>query len=70
MTTNSSSTEFCIINAQFQIIDKKTRKCILEFKSTGESRVFLFAFDAAFKNAMNNSIDHAVAYMKTGQIKF
>jgi len=70
MSMSSSSTEFCVINAQFQVIDQKTRKSILEFKSTGEGSVILFAFEAAFKNAVANSIDHAVAYLKTGKITF
>lgn len=70
MPMRTSTTEFCVVNAQFQIIDKRTRKGILEFKSTGEGSVFLFAFEAALEKAMNNSIEHAITYLKTGQIKF
>jgi hypothetical protein len=66
----SSSTEFCVVLAQFQFIDKKTRKNLMEFRSTGESSVFLFAYDLALENAIKSSIDHAIAYLKTGQIEF
>lgn len=70
MPMASSSTEYCVVKAQFQIMDKKTRKSILEFKSTGEGSVFLFAFEEALKTAIDNSIEHAILYLKTGQIKY
>ena len=70
MPASTSSTEYCIVKARFEISDRKTRKNILEFYSKGESTVFLFAFKAAFNNAMKNSIDHAVSYLKTGKKEF
>lgn len=66
----TTSVEFCVIKARFQISDKITRKSILEFEAKGESSVFLFAFEKAFINAMENSIDHAIAYLKTGKKEF
>lgn len=70
MPMTTSSKEFCIMKSRFQVYEIKTRQKVLEFVSTGESSVFLFAFESALIGAMNNSIDHSVTYLKTGQTKF
>ena len=67
---HTTSTEFCVVKSRFQIIDRESRKRVLEFESKGEAGVMLFAFEKALNNAMNNSIDNAVAYLKTGKKEF
>lgn len=70
MPPSTSSVEYCVIKARFQIFELKTRQKLMEFFATGESQVFLFAFESAFISAMNSSMYHALAYLKTGKKEF
>lgn len=70
MGTMTSSQEWCVINAQIQIIDRNTRKSVLEFRTSGQGSVFLFAFTNALEEAVNSAIKHSIAFLKTGQTKF
>jgi hypothetical protein len=66
----TTTVEYCIVRARFQIIDKNSRKRVFEFESTGEASVLIFAFEKALKDAIGRSIDHTVEYLKTGKKEF
>ena len=66
----TSSHEYCIVKVRYQIIDKNTRKRVLEFESKGEAGVMLFAFEKALNDATERSIEFAVSFLKTGQKEF
>jgi hypothetical protein len=62
--------EYCIVKAHIQVIDVKTRKVVSEFESDGQSLVFLFTYKVALEKAMESSVEHAVAFLKTGKKEF
>lgn len=64
------TTEICVVKSRIQIMDIKTRQIVLEFVSTGEGSVFLFAYVSALDGAISRSIDYAIEYLKTGKTKF
>jgi hypothetical protein len=68
--TFTSSQEFCVVQARIQIYNTKSRKIELEYLTKGEKKVILLQYQSALISAMNKSIDHAVAYMKTGKKDF
>jgi hypothetical protein len=70
MPMTSSSTEFCIVQSRFELIDTKTKRVVMEFESVGEAGVIFFAFEAALRQATSKSIDHAIEYMRSGKVKF
>jgi hypothetical protein len=63
------ASESCIIKTRLVIFDVKSRKQVLEFISKGECGV-AFGFEFTLKCTINHSIDHAVSYLKTGNIEF
>lgn len=67
MTTRK---ETCVVKARFQIIDRISRKPILEFESGGEKAVSFFNYKATLENAILTSMDHAVLYLQSGLTKF
>ncbi|HEY3430873.1 MAG TPA: hypothetical protein VGK39_09365 [Cyclobacteriaceae bacterium] len=66
----TTSTEYCVIDARFTVFEVKSRKKMLEFTSRGEQSVFLFSYENALLKAMDNSIEHAMAYLTTGKKEF
>lgn len=67
---SQTSTEYCLIDARYTLYDVKTRKKLLEFTSRGEKSVFLFGFENALIKAIDNSIEHAMLYIKTSKKEF
>ncbi|WP_348745017.1 hypothetical protein [Tenacibaculum sp. 190524A05c] len=63
-TTN----ERCILNVGVSIYDGKTRKKVLEFKSKGDTSVFLFNFKKTLLKSKSRSIQRIINYLKSGDI--
>jgi hypothetical protein len=66
----TSRREICVVKARIQIIDRNSRKPILELETTGEKTVSLFNSGATLEKAILNSIDHAIMYLQSGLTKF
>jgi hypothetical protein len=66
----TTTVEYCIVKARFQIINKNNRNRVFEFESTGEASVLIFAFEKALRDAIGKSIDHTVEFLKTGKKEF
>ena len=65
-----NTTEYCVVSAHFQILDVNSHYYMLDFISSGEGIVILSAYDSALEEAINSSVRHAVAFMKTGNKRF
>jgi len=67
MTTRK---EIVIVKARFQVIDRLSRRQIVEFESSGEKAVSFFNYSATLNKAVMKSIEHAVQYIHSGETKF
>lgn len=66
----TSSTENCVVRLQIQIWDKSKKTKVLEFESYGKEPVSFFMFETAMNHAMDQAVDHATHYLKSGKIQF
>lgn len=63
-------TPLYILNVQYEVIDTKTEQCILRFNSLGGFTPSLFNYEHTMDKMVDNSINHAVQYLKFGTTKF
>lgn len=68
--TMTTRKEIAVVKARFQIIDRRSRKPVLEFESNGEKAVSFFNYTATLEKAMLHSIEHAVHYLQSGETKY
>lgn len=66
----TTSTENCVVRLKIQIWDKSKKTKMLEFESYGKEPVSFFMFETAMNHAMDQAVDHAAQYLKSGKIKF
>jgi len=70
MMVGGYSSESCIITYDVEIWDAANRTKKAAFKTTGESTVFLFAYQTALENAIFDSIEHMMGYLKEGKTDY
>lgn len=70
MPMTTSTQEYCVITIVVHVIDVKSQQTVLAFKSKGEAPVNFFAFEDAFINAKDKSIEHAAEYLTSGKTSF
>jgi len=63
---NGSSQTICMVILNVEIWSTDTPRKLVAFTTTGESSVFMFAFQTALKNAVNNAAVRTGKYIKTG----
>lgn len=68
--TMTTRKEIAAVKARFQVIDRMSRRPILEFESSGEKAVSFFNYAATLEKAMRTSLEHAVRYLQSGETKF
>jgi hypothetical protein len=60
------SQESCVVTMHAELWDVKSKKKVLSYTSTGESKVTMFFFGTALKDAVAKSIKYMIKYLATG----
>ncbi|MBN2188449.1 MAG: hypothetical protein JW699_03265 [Chitinispirillaceae bacterium] len=66
MYVGGGSQESCVVTMHAELWDVKAKKKVLGYTSTGESKVTMFFFGTALKNAVAKSIKYMIKYLATG----
>ena len=60
-------TEYVTVQSKFKLIEKSTRKTIVEFTSNGESVVRFLQYKKALRRAIQNNVYNVCGFLKTGK---
>lgn len=60
------SSESCVVTMHAELWNVKTRKKVLGYTSTGDSKVTMFFYGTALKDAVAKSIKYMIKYLVTG----
>jgi hypothetical protein len=66
MFVGGGSQESCVVTMHAELWDVKSKKKVLGYTSTGESKVTLFFFGTALKDAVGKSIKYMLKYLASG----